>query len=259
MIDALDPSLFIGSSSEALPVARALQAELDEVCEAQIWTQAAFEPTGTSISSLLEIAEYVDFAALVLTPDDSIIKRDKRLAVARDNVIFELGLFMGALGPQRVFIVQPSGEDIQLPSDLSGVSMLSYKTNRRELRVAVGPAATRIRDRVAAKGLRKLRVLSETATPESASRRGLSMDEEQKELNRELDAIVVAAEAQGWTVRTRSSTAFRLISNNGRRYSLPIGSPAETRDRVREYAQQLSSAGLRISQLVLKPVNDTAR
>jgi len=38
-MDALDPSLFIGSSSEGLPVAHALQAELDQVCEPLVWAQ----------------------------------------------------------------------------------------------------------------------------------------------------------------------------------------------------------------------------
>lgn len=34
-----------------------------------------------------------DFAALVLTPDDSVVSRAAESAVVRDNVIFELGLF----------------------------------------------------------------------------------------------------------------------------------------------------------------------
>ena len=118
-MEALDPFLFIGSSSEGLPVARALQAELDEVCEAQVWSQGVFEPTGTTIGSLLDVAQNSDFAALVLTPDDSVVTRSTKIVVARDNVIFELGLFLGALGPQRVFIIRPHGQDLRLPSDLA--------------------------------------------------------------------------------------------------------------------------------------------
>jgi hypothetical protein len=258
IVDALDPSLFIGSSSEGLAVARALQAEVYEVCEAQIWSQGVFEPTGTTIGSLLEAAQDADFAAFILTPDDSIETRDAKISAARDNVVFELGLFLGALGPQRVFIVSPHSADLRLPSDLAGVTRLNYKSNRKLLQAALGPAATVIREMITSKGLRRERELPRSTTPEVASRRGLTIDEEQRELDRELDAVVVAAEAQGWTVRTRSNTAFRLTAKNGKRYSLPIGSPAETRDRLREYSQQLNSAGLRISQTVLLPVNDSA-
>jgi hypothetical protein len=153
-VNALDPSLFIGSSSEGLPVAYALQAELDQVCEPLLWSQGVFGPTGTTIGSLLEIAQSSDFAALVLTPDDSVVSRGAEVDVARDNVVFELGLFLGTLGSRRVFIIQPRDIELKLPSDLAGVTCLDYRYNRidHNLRAAIGPAATRIRDRIADEG-----------------------------------------------------------------------------------------------------------
>jgi Predicted nucleotide-binding protein containing TIR-like domain len=259
-VDALDPALFIGSSTEGLSIARALQAELDHQCEPTVWSQGIFEPGGTTISDLLEAARTSDFAVLVLTPDDSILVRSDKLAVARDNVVFELGLFLGALGPRRVFIVCPRDQSMHLPSDLAGVTVLKYRHNRSDgnLQAAIGPAATTIQHRILAEGLRKDRSLPYEAPSltVSASRRGMTIDEEQKELDRELDAIEKAARAQGWSVKTRSTTALRLVANNGQRYSFPIGSPAETRDRLRAFAQQLKTAGLRPSQLVLRSVND---
>ena len=153
-MDALDLSLFIGSSSEGLPVAYALQEELDQACEPRVWSQGAFEPTGTTIGSLLEIAQSSDFAALVLTPDDSSVRRGSEVSVARDNVVFELGLFLGALGPRRVFIIQPRDLSLTLPSDLAGVTRLEYRYKRADqnLQAAIGPAATRIRDRIFSEG-----------------------------------------------------------------------------------------------------------
>lgn len=113
--------------------------------------------------------------------------------------------------------------------------------------------------RISLDGLRSSRELkSQPLQAKSAPRRGLTIEEEQSELNRELDAIETSAKAQGWSVRTRSGTAFRLIAKNGNRYSFALGSPAETRDRLRVFAEQLQSAGLRISQPVLKPVNDVS-
>jgi len=92
----------------------------------------------------------------------------------------------------------------------------------------------------------------------SALRHGLTLDEEERELNRELDAIEKSARAQGWKIRTRSDTAFRLVARNGDRYSFPIGSAAETRDRLRSFSQQLADTGLRLPQMVLNPVNEEA-
>lgn len=260
-MDALDPALFVGSSSEGLPVAKALQAELDQDCEPTVWSQNIFEAGGTVISDLLAAAQSSDFAVLVLTPDDTIITRGEKRAVARDNVIFELGLFLGALGPRRVFIIYPRNTDLHMPSDLAGVTVLKYKSDRADgnLRAALGPAATEIQGRIRSEKLREDRLLppqvSAASTP-SAARRAMTIAEERQELQRELDAISTSATAQGWTIKTRSATAFRLVSRNGQRYSFSIGSPAGTRDRLRSFAAQLQAAGLRLSQTVLLPVNE---
>jgi predicted nucleotide-binding protein len=146
-----DPSLFIGSSSEGLPIARALQAELDEECEPLVWEQDFFVPTGTTIGTLAEKVQNFDFAAFVFNPDDSLIIRGSANAAARDNVILELGIFIGALGKERVFIIRPRDQD------LAGVTCLTYRGNRkdRNLRAAMGPAATAIRNRIVSLGIRR--------------------------------------------------------------------------------------------------------
>jgi predicted nucleotide-binding protein len=155
-MDVSDPSLFIGSSTEGLPIAYALQAELDEECEPLVWRQDVFGPTGTTISTLLETARNSDFAALVLTPDDTLVIRGAKNTIARANVIFELGLFLGALGPERVFIIHPRNQGLQIPSDLAGVTCLTYKGNRKDqnLQAAIGPAATAIRNRIISMNVR---------------------------------------------------------------------------------------------------------
>ena len=148
--------LAVGPSAELTAIARALQTEADQWCEPTVWSQGAFEPGGTTIGELLDEAGRSDLAALVLTPDDSVVTRGDSIPVARDNVIFELGLFLGALGPRRVFIIRPRDQELRLPSDLAGVTVLTYRPNRRDgnLRAAIGPAATAIRERIAADGMR---------------------------------------------------------------------------------------------------------
>jgi predicted nucleotide-binding protein len=98
------PSVFVGSSSEGLNVARNIQALLDRECEVKLWDQGVFGlSTGTLESLVLALDEF-DFAILVLTPDDMILSRGQEHPSARDNVLFELGLFMGGLGRPRTFI-----------------------------------------------------------------------------------------------------------------------------------------------------------
>jgi predicted nucleotide-binding protein len=140
------PRLFIGSSSEGLPVAQALQANLDTVAEVTVWDQDLFQPSITVIETLVDAQGAFDFAAIVLTADDLVSKRGTTSPAPRDNLIFELGLFTGSLGRARTFLVLNRDEPIELPSDLDGVTSIKYG-NRSDgsLLRATAPVATRIR------------------------------------------------------------------------------------------------------------------
>jgi Predicted nucleotide-binding protein containing TIR-like domain len=139
------PKMFIGSSSEGLRVARELQAELERDFDGTVWSQGVFGLSGYPLESLLTAARQVRFATLVLTPDDLLTKRDTLGRAPRDNVVFEAGLFMGALGRESTFLMSCRDDNIDLPTDLTGLTHAQY--NRRpDLRSAVGPAATDIRN-----------------------------------------------------------------------------------------------------------------
>ena len=61
-------------------------------------------------------------------------------------MIFELGLFMGALTRKRTFIVSPRGVDIKIPSDLLGITKLTYKSGAKdELPSLIAPVCDEIR------------------------------------------------------------------------------------------------------------------
>ena len=60
--------------------------------------------TGT-LEALVRMLDRFDFAVLVITPDDVVSIRGDIRQAPRDNVMFELGLFMGRLGPARTFAV----------------------------------------------------------------------------------------------------------------------------------------------------------
>jgi hypothetical protein len=84
---------------------------------------------------------------LVLTPDDWTTSRGERALSPRDNVIFELGLFMGRLGRTRTFIVHQTGAQVKMPSDLAGVTTAQYDWPREDgsHADAVGAACDAIR------------------------------------------------------------------------------------------------------------------
>lgn len=250
-----DPAVFIGSSSEGKDVAEYLQAALDPHCEASVWDQGVFGLSESGLDALVTESQRVDFAVLVLTPDDLTIKRGAARPSARDNVIFEAGLFVGALGPRRTFLVHANDLKLDLPSDLAGITTCRFRGQRNDknMRAAVNPAALQIREVMQELGLRQSGFI---AAAEAVTSRGSSgsRDDEQAELDRELDVLTTALEAHGWSIKTRSASAFRVLSPLGTRYSLPLGSPAETRLALREFAQRLNREGVRINRTLLLPV-----
>jgi predicted nucleotide-binding protein len=58
-------------------------------------------------------------AVILLTPDDECISSNKPEKRARQNVVFELGFFVGKLGRNRTFALKKSG--VVLPSDMQGL------------------------------------------------------------------------------------------------------------------------------------------
>ncbi len=96
-----------------------------------------------------------DFAVLVLTPDDTVVSRASEHLAPRDNLLFELGLFMGRLGRSRTFVVCENSTRMKLPSDLAGVTVARFTQERtdRNLIAAVGPACNQIRQTVRDLGL----------------------------------------------------------------------------------------------------------
>jgi len=118
---AARPRVFIGSSAEGLAIARAIQANLDRFAACTIWTQGVFGLGLTNIENLVNATRRHDFAILVASADDIVNRRGRSNATARDNVIFELGLFMGALGRDRTFVVFDRDRRPLLPTDLDGL------------------------------------------------------------------------------------------------------------------------------------------
>ena len=150
------PILFVGCSRESLHIARAIQSELSyDAIVVKLWTNNVFQASSFPIESLEREVAKADFAALVLSPDDVVVSRDTVSDAPRDNLIFELGLFMGALGRARTFLVYPRNRPIKVPTDLAGITPLSYDSSPHcDVGAAIGPACHELRNSILALGPR---------------------------------------------------------------------------------------------------------
>ncbi len=129
----MKPKVFIGSSADSIKIAEAILYNLEFVAEVTPWSQGIFTISDTSLESLLSMIPTFDFGIFVFSPDDILIIHGESKQIPRDNVIFELGLFIGSLGKERCFIVAPRDvSSLRLPTDLLGFTPATYESNRSD-------------------------------------------------------------------------------------------------------------------------------
>lgn len=129
------PSVFVASSTENLDIAYSVQNALKNDAEVTVWDQGVFGPTDFILEAIMRQLDSSDFGIFVLMPDDRTHSRGKMVASPRDNVVFELGLFMGALGRQRSFVLYPEELKqlkLKLPTDILGLVSARFSTTRSD-------------------------------------------------------------------------------------------------------------------------------
>ena len=77
----------------------------------------------TIIDKLIQESKDACYVIALLSPDDELANGSSR---ARQNVIFEIGYFLGKLGKERVRLLKRGNIDI--PSDLQGILYENYDT-----------------------------------------------------------------------------------------------------------------------------------
>ncbi len=119
------PRIFLGSSGKQAKLLQAITRGLEDVADVEPWT-ATFNPGRSTLDRLVELSQEVDFAAFVFAQDDWTTPDASQSGQAspRDNVVFEAGLFGGALGIRRTFILHANGA--KLPTDLLGLTSIRY-------------------------------------------------------------------------------------------------------------------------------------
>jgi predicted nucleotide-binding protein len=96
------PRIFLGSSGKQANLLQAITRGLEDVADVEPWT-TTFNPGRSTLDRLVELSQEVDFAAFVFAQDDwtTTDASQSGQASPRDNVVFEAGLFGGALGIRR--------------------------------------------------------------------------------------------------------------------------------------------------------------
>jgi hypothetical protein len=124
----MKPRIFLGSSGQQDKLLQALTRGLQDIADVEPWT-SVFNPGVSTLDRLVELTREVDFAAFIFAHDDwtskgAVPDADAGQASPRDNVVFEAGLFGGALGIRRTYILHARGA--KLPTDLLGLTAIRY-------------------------------------------------------------------------------------------------------------------------------------
>jgi predicted nucleotide-binding protein len=139
--------VFIGSSSEALPIAEHVRDSFRGIAEPRLWTDSIFREGEHPLHSLVRQVRENDAAILVASTDDLLTLRGSPLSAMRDNVLFEFGLFAGAFGLHRTHLLLPTADCFRVPSDLAGLTTLCHypiEADRRSTDLAEAVARLRV-------------------------------------------------------------------------------------------------------------------
>jgi len=139
------PRLFLGSASETEAIANAIGKGLGARVELHHWRKV-FALGELNLQALRREAAECDFAVFVWGMEDTTVARGKRSGSPRDNVVYEAGLFAGALGEHRVFVAH--AEKTKIPSDYLGITTAAFDPRRPD----IDTIANRIIGRVAQLG-----------------------------------------------------------------------------------------------------------
>jgi hypothetical protein len=148
------PKVFLGSSKESLPELKIVQALIGKQVRIKPWTDRSLWKAGHFVlESLLNQVPDFDFGVFIFGKDDVTVSRGVKRPSPRDNVVFEAGLFMSQIGRERTLVIAPEGGKvpIKILSDFAGLVLIPYSVpkDRADLRNALKPAATEVREQIA--------------------------------------------------------------------------------------------------------------
>jgi hypothetical protein len=113
-------AIFIGSSQEQKHIAEQIATRLAVAGFTPHSWWNCFPPGSYTLESLTNVAKSVDGAVWICPGEDHLWYRDEHVRIPRDNLLFEMGLFMAHVGRQRSLLLVD--DKTKLPSDLAGLT-----------------------------------------------------------------------------------------------------------------------------------------
>jgi hypothetical protein len=92
----------------------------------ETWKKNVFKPGNSTINCITDRLKNSDFAIVVLSKDDILVKDKSVYEAPRDNVVLELGLCIGILGLPRTIYLFDQSRHLKIPSDLDGITGIPY-------------------------------------------------------------------------------------------------------------------------------------
>jgi hypothetical protein len=131
--------VFIAYSGRSSELGDTLNQYLSPDLQVELWPHA-FQLGESTFEGLLRKARQYDFGIFAFSPDD--FQTVNGRSFLAPNVVLELGVFAGAKGKERAFLLIPESCDKALPADLQGITYESYDSENLE---TVSRACSRFR------------------------------------------------------------------------------------------------------------------
>ena len=122
------PKIFIASSAKNLAIANAFKKQLSAYADVSTWKEKfSLYNNESYLETLIQLKDEFEYAIFVWAADDELMNNEESIYAPRDNVVFESGLFMGAMGTSKIFIVYDDTIPIKKPSDFLGINLIRFK------------------------------------------------------------------------------------------------------------------------------------
>jgi predicted nucleotide-binding protein len=131
-MEAQKLKIFVGSSTQQKPKALKICSIIHENGgKALFWGGIETFTAGSStLDDLMNLTKTVDASIMVFGEDDEVWYRGEiKNSQVRDNVIFEHGLFMGALGKENAIVIRIGTS--KMASDLAGITYIPFDDEAR--------------------------------------------------------------------------------------------------------------------------------
>lgn len=120
--------IFFGYSGKAKDTANQIIRYLDSIDVSVRDWQTDFRPAGVILDEIEHAAKTCLGGVFLFSKDDDLVGGDTSHAAPRDNVVFEAGFFMHAVGRERTLIIREEGT--KMPADIGGGIYLSLADRR---------------------------------------------------------------------------------------------------------------------------------